>query len=272
MSITLDIIEGHNATLDADGLKLTRIAKITGLTGTAAEKIVRALDYPGMPQRLDEHPAKSSCRLRSINVDAVDSDSVTCTLNYAESTVSSSSSGGYPELGQPPVVEVGTSVSQVTSNKDVDGNDIVVSYVYPATYVTSSGEKPFKDLSEADRTVTQSGEYSKFAPESAITYKTTEYVSPGNKSTIYAGKVNDGIWQGGEVGTWLCARISGFTDDAGLTYKCNYEFWYRSSGWNSDEAIFIDPNTGRPPADLVIDVGRKKIKSYLSSHFPDMFK
>ena len=61
------------------------------------------------------------------------------------------------------------------------------------------------------------------------------------------------------IGCWLCMGINANTNDSGLTYDVAYTFAYRPRYYAPDleewfggwipKAVFIDPSTGRPPAD-----------------------
>ena len=78
--------------------------------------------------------------------------------------------------------------------------------------------------------------------------------------------LSDGTTTTNNTGCWLCAGINATTNDNGLTYDVSYTFMFRNplwvwvavslggkgytlfGGW-TPTAIFIDPTTGRPPAD-----------------------
>ena len=82
-------------------------------------------------------------------------------------------------------------------------------------------------------------------------------------------KVNSKPWQGGAVRTWLCTGAD-YTwldriKDQGEA-QVSLEFQYQETGWDPD-TIFIDERTGKPPKDLVEDVGYKTITYVLGVDF-----
>jgi len=260
-TLRLDIIDGHKGRITNVGLELDRHAIVSGVTGTAHEKIIRASQVSGMPQVGDPHPAKEGCILQVIDVTALDTDTVKMVLRYAQRPIDSSSE--YPLPGSPPRIEGGASLSQVTTNRDHTGALVTVSYTYPDDYK--------HDTKLRGETIEQPGEMTKLSPESTITLLTTEVASPAAKANAYVGKINASTWEGGASRTWLCIAIRYRSDDGGQTYQVSYNFQRRPDTWDT-EAEFIDPYTGRPPPDLVDGVGRKPVQHYKTANFVTLFR
>lgn len=259
MALKLDLIDGNTGRQTYDGLELTRIAVVTGVTGAAHKKLINALAAEGMPLIGSSHPDSATCWLQVIELDSITGDIIKLRLQYSQK---SQSSDKYPQPGEPAQIEVGSSLSQVEANKDIDGNLITVEYTYPDDYKL--------DEKLQGETIKQCSLVSRLTPESTLIFNQTEYSSPGYKSKQYSNKVNDLVWQSGDEGTWLCTNIVGRSNDGGATYHVSYTFQYREDGWD-DEAVFIDPNTGRPPEDVEDDVGIKKIKSHKTANFDALF-
>lgn len=100
-----------------------------------------------------------------------------------------------------------------------------------------------------------------------IEFSRLEENSPRSRAQTHVGTINSTTWNGYAVGTVLCTAIVGTTRDSGQSYDVRYEFEYRSQGWDAT-VVFIDEDTGRPPAGLVEGVSKKSdIELYDSSNF-----
>lgn len=103
--------------------------------------------------------------------------------------------------------------------------------------------------------------------------------APGTFRDSVHGKVNSVIWLGKPVRTWLCAEcgyhcVGLFNPLSGgpkiPRYKFNFEFLYNLDTWDNT-VVFIDSNTGKPPANLVPGVGTKVIPYLPPVNFNDIF-
>jgi hypothetical protein len=88
-----------------------------------------------------------------------------------------------------------------------------------------------------------------------------EGFSPAFKSRNFVGRTNSGTWGGDPPGSWLCTRIEGVSDDGGQTFNVTYEFQYNIDTWLAT-VVFIDPDTGRPPENLIEGEGLKQVQVY----------
>ena len=254
MAVAIDIVEGNTGRESADGLELDRIATITGIEGDASRKIVIARNTAGVPRYGDPHPAETSCKLRTIRFESLSTDIVKAYLHYSQKSIDRSA-----PPGDPPQIEVGSTLSQVSSNKDISGNEITVAHTFPST-----------DDDWPDEKKEQSVPVSRLVPESSLTYNQTEYNSPGTKSRYYVGRMNAAPWQGGATKTWLCTSIVGRSNDGGFTFSVAYTVQYRGDTWDG-EVVYIDPRTGRPPANLENGVGKKRVVIYQTANFDNAF-
>lgn len=236
MAVTLDIVDGAGGRKTKDGWEFERIAIVTGVTGSGHEKIYNAVNATGMPDIGYSHPTVTSCLLRTIDTIYVDKDQVKLRLNYKQSTVGSSS-GGF----EADTIQVGSSVVQVETNKDIDGNDISVSYEYPIGYKRS----PHDTALTAAVTKTDGVFVSKLAPQTTLSFNFLDYVSPESYATNYVGKINSAAWRGYAASTWLCTRIIGVSRDNGDTWQVTCEFQYKSDTWKST-VVFVKDD-GKPP-------------------------
>lgn len=145
--------------------------------------------------------------------------------------------------------EVRSNVNQVESNLDADGNTISVSHTYDSDHPKYGGQ-----------TKEQGGTIQFFQPERNLAIqglKTTTH--PWIMANRMVGAVNQTSWNGGDARTWMCVRAS--TRPLSLTgrYYMFYEFQYNQDTWDPT-VVFIDPDTGKPPLNLVEGEGYKRIE------------
>ena len=253
--VHLDIIDGIRAEDTQFDFKYWRKAKVSGLTGeTALDKILEAETAVGMPQIGDlADAAFPLLRLWKVTPQALAGDTMTLILEYGQNR----SSLPVDEK----LIEVGTTLTQSETNKDINDNLISVQYTYPAGY--NDSEYP------AGEAITQGGLASKFLPNSQNVFHRHENSSPGDISKAYVGKVNSQPWEGGDARSWLCTGITGRSNDGGSNYNVTYTFQYRDETWDS-VVYFVDPREGKPPADLVVDTGIKTYQIYNTIDFNDL--
>ena len=143
-----------------------------------------------------------------------------------------------------------TQVSQVESNKDKDGNPVNTRYLFPTTYGGSEPTERELQL-RGEYTDLQGGTFTKLAPESTRTYTAREPEDGDVVARGFVGTVNDAIWQGGAIGTWLLSSVTGATDDSQQTppeWVNSYTFQFRTDGWDA-EVVHTDENTNEPVPD-----------------------
>lgn len=170
------------------------------------------------------------------------------------------------------VIEVGSSVVTVETNKDIHGKDITVKYTFTGDALSKAKEQ-YTEIAE-DGTVEVSAPVQFLFPEHTRRYNRKESSSPENKAIFYVGRTNSDNWKNGAPGEWLCRSILGRSNDGGDTFHVNYDFERRpidesQEGWKG-LAYFVDKSTGRPPKDLVDGTSRKWIELYYPVDFNDL--
>lgn len=264
--VTLDILEG--ATM-ARGISpdyaITRVAMVENLNENDAETDTSALaqeaidavieltgdigsQYPGIttPVYLEKfHPELKGAHEASVKI------------MYRS----------YPL----PEYEFDSGLGQIDTNIDYYGNAIQVSYTYPEDYLT--------DTRKAGKTFTQGGMVSMLIYECAITvhftitagYRPTFVIEgvviPAGYSSaaeiltyleLFAGCVNGAAYNvygiAGAARQWLVERVSGRSRDGGRTYQASMTLRFKPQGFEQPVA-FINPDDGKPPADLVDGAG-----------------
>ncbi len=54
-----------------------------------------------------------------------------------------------------------------------------------------------------------------------------------------------------------------------MTYLVDYEFQYLAETWDA-LVYWIDPDTNRPPSDLVLNTGYKRVQIYETANFASL--
>jgi hypothetical protein len=178
------------------------------------------------------------------------------------------------------------------TNKDVDGNPIVVKYQYP------NDSDIYGD--KAGKTEETGAMVDILTPERTIEITRTEWGltygrSPGvdisdiiwQKKWKYEKHINEETWHPipnqmqipiMSKHCWLCTGINATTNDSGVTYDVTYTFVFRDpiqegtshiGGWNA-EVVFVDPATGRPPKDYILDELGNNLTKVVKQIYPEV--
>jgi hypothetical protein len=163
------------------------------------------------------------------------------------------------------------SLFQVETNLDADGDPVTVAYTYPSDYHPDP-------RGVAGTTETQGGLFSDNDPEPSFTFKFV-LVSVTGVSALYQasqfalleGKVNKDPYTIGAISgaarTWKWTGFSANTNDGNFTMEVSITATYRVTGWDP-VVCFINPDTGKPPPDVVANVGYKRPKGPPEVAFP----
>ena len=176
---------------------------------------------------------------------------------------------GHPK----PVYEFDTCLNQVESNLDIDSKAVELSYTYPSDYTLD----PFK----AGKTLPGTGKYSRQVSETSATVHVLVTAHDGQTATQnmsdlmdYNNTMNDATYHiGNLVGDahfWKCTRVRGVSHDGGLSYEASMTFQLRESpdGWD-EEFLFINPDDGLPPPDVMDQSDAHSLRSVLyEASFP----
>jgi hypothetical protein len=245
MSVHIDILEGYTVQQSANDLRAIRTAVLTGLDGAASALAYKALIHPDMPVMYAPHPTIPNLRLVRRSAEAIDADKARVTLEYALFLMLYE----LPHEGDTPKIQVGSTVQEVATNMDVNGDQMFVSHTYPD-----------------GRTVEQGGEVQIQVPQTVFRLSRKENSSPEARARAFVGTVNSGPWKGDAARFWLCTRIEGNSDDGGETYDVAYEFQRNPNTWDA-LVVFIDPETNKPPNGLVDGTGLKTYQVYPATDF-----
>lgn len=221
---------------DGDVLvELTRRYHVTDMVGTAASGFDAALATAGLPQIWDAHPGYPTymfCLQRNPAPSGPKSCYIDCV--YYNTTHTYDNGGG--------------ALAQVRTDKESQAPNA------PQIVVEHRGIK-------------QTGTISVLLPEQTLSlgkivkgHKYTGGVKPWILQANYVNTINQNPLRDFSPFYWLMENISYSNNRFGLAaYDVEYTIRGRIGGWNTTEAVWIDPETGEPGRDLVPGVGRKAI-------------
>ena len=202
--------------------------------------------------------------LKTFQTDLIGPDAAKVKIVYA----------GYPL----PTIEFDGTLNQVESNKDSSGALITVQYTYPSGYLL--------DARKAGQTFTQGGMISRSI---CITTVVVRWVITDGKiggtpatateilawfKTTFEGFLNNASYTlaaiTGAARTWKVDKVAGVSRDGGQTYEAAMTFQYKPNTWDQ-LVVFINPDDGKPPPDLVSGTGYKMVQGETTTTFPTFF-
>jgi hypothetical protein len=183
------------------------------------------------PQIGDPHPAIPTAYLIKIELLSVSSEQVKARFVYDENF-------------NVPQVTTTDSLIQEEVNLDKAGNIMFTAYTYPDDYKLNAAVK--------GQLVKQGGFVGKLVPQTALRFNVRQFLNPEQTAADFIGKRNEKDWRGvDDAGRWLCTNVSGFSPDGGIIWDNVFSFQKRARKWEGS-VVFIDPNTSRPPDDIII--------------------
>ena len=244
--------------------RLVRVAEVSGISTDNWDVLSKALDdaVPQYGDHLTNTVGSTAYGLVLVerNPTIIDKDRVKVELVY-ENCVDLEQDLNNPFTGAT-LGEVRCNISQKTSNLDINGNQVTVEHTYPADDPNHPGE-----------TLEQGGEFSYFEPQQTVYIrgiKTTR--TPWLLANALVGKVNEQAWAGQAAKTWLCTACSwkpASVSGGSRRYFMDFEFQYDRDTWDPT-VVFIDDVTGKPPADLVANVGYKTVTKMPTADFDSL--
>lgn len=174
---------------------------------------------------------------------------------------------GYPL----PQYEFSSALNQVQSNIDAQGNLITTQYTYPNNYgqaLVLPG-----DPRRAGTSPMQGGFITR--PLAEVTFTIKLVVTQGfyavSQLCLLEGKTNKDPWPigaiPGAIHTWLVSSVRAVSRDGGSAFELSMSFQYREQTWDP-VVVFINPDDGLPPHDLVAGTGYKTVTGPYESTFP----
>lgn len=237
---------------------LKRIYLVKGLSGAGGPaRAYNALYYPGLGDDDSSPSGFEDYRLARRSVVILeDKDIAEVTLEYAP----------YGKDDMNMITSGSTSLNAITTQKDRSGNAITVSYTFPADYLL--------DTSLQSQTIATGVDLSVQLPSTTLQARGIMSVNnPLSISETWVGATNMFYWGNGAPGMWLCTKCDFVPHRLGQTtnlWDFTFEFQKNLEGWQPI-VFFVDPQTSKPPSDLVVNVGVKQITWYNQYHYGLLF-
>ena len=216
VSVELDTIENALLRQTISGWERQRGARITGLSGTALNRELQALNalppvgslFAGLPVLI---------RLESKEITALSG-----TLAEAVLTYRTPSGNRAPTLDDTPQLEVGGSLETARTDIDKDGNPLLVSYNPPSG---SEFEPVDQHIKEA--------RFQRPSPHVRLTRREqiTGLQLLATKLQFEA-HTNETEFLGWPQDHWLMGNIDGRSDDGGDTYVVSYPIFFARETWD----------------------------------------
>ena len=256
MAITVNnnVSDGVSYRKSLDTFSYVEVIRVEGVTGPNAARARKAADRAGFSKfdsKTKKHPSIRGLVATNVESRAIsggDASIFEVTVTYEPPLAEEGTSA------QETLFEVGAVAIQETTNKDVNGKIISVSYT------NNSANPPV--------TTPQNGTISVLKPQVVARGTFTQTGSPLNDSLKFTGKVNAGTFLRKPGGTWLCTKWTGRSVDGGRTFQMEVEFQFNENGWENTDVVFIDTNTGEPPADVSNTNGISSVPRYQTVKFP----
>jgi hypothetical protein len=250
MSEYADIVEGASFRDGENGREAVRVFTLSGITGDPPARIARALERPIIPRRMDPHPTEPGIICLDLSARALDPTIVEVTATYGVPATQSLLPENEAARG---VMEVGATVSAATTQKDVNGDAIMVTgrrFVHRDDPDGAGALLQSLGIVSGFRFEDQGGDVEIQIPMPAMRVSRIEPANPWRLARTYVGRVNARRWNDGEPRTWLCTAINGTTNDFGKTFEVSYEFQFNDETWDAT-VVYIDPDTGQPTSEAI---------------------
>lgn len=252
LQVKLDRVDGAELRRSVSGDQAVRIAQVSGLTGSGADRLRQALEAPGLPRLGDVHPTLSHLTLAEVAAEADGPDGAVLRLRYQATASRSVSVGGAPR--QTGERRVGAALAQTSTDVDLTGQRIEVAY------------DPHGNRAQR---LTQSASVTVLRPQLSFCFRRQERSDPAARARKYVGAVNSQPFQQCAAQTLLCVALTGQSSDGGRSYDVTYEFQYDAQGWQP-RVSYTDPQTRRPPVDVLEGLGRKVVTVYPQIDFNEL--
>lgn len=238
---------------DGAVVRLVTQARVIGITDTSPVALLSALAASGIPAAGSTPSGFTNLFLRQRNAKIVDADAGTVDVDlvYEKKSATSAPWQNFDAPADSAIVgEMTVDVQQVTTNLDGEGNQITVRHTFPST-----------DVDFPSQEITQGGEVTYYEPQRRFTVRGIKNTNrPWLLATAILGKVNESAWSSGGPREWLCvgARWDIHDRSGSNRHLMEFSFQHNPNTWDPT-VVFIDNRSGKPPENLIENVGYKKV-------------
>lgn len=244
MAVTIDIKDGATISYGKDGYRADRVAIVTGVTGTASQKMYNAINDVGLPNYGDAHPSISTIYLNELSAEVIDTVTIKVTLRYYDDP--STADGGQTTSR----ASVTTAVEE--TNEDISSNRL------ETRYGTTGVDYQKWFTAEVER------------PRVTFDFEYTESTFPKTTIDTYVGKINSAIWNSYAIETILCTGVN--VDQQGDDYLVRVSFAYNPDTWAfnaviKDKALPLLAHSSDPDAGISLTTGVRAFDVYNTVDF-----
>jgi len=238
---------GATFTRGEDGDELRIPYKITGLSSSGWARLTEAFALATIPSMGDAHSELTNLSVSSVQLKAIDEKHIEFEFIYT-GRAGLDNDFGFGTSGTGDSIEIGASLISEEVNTDRDGKVFGTTYTDPDGVIHQ-----------------QSGYVNRYLPQLTKSFSKRSSAKLESLELSFVGKVNDDEWVYGEdmgegnTGKWLCTGITSRSTDWGATWEHTYTFQYNSDGWNTQDIVYMDPETGRPPVDVTSSNGMRTV-------------
>lgn len=236
-----DLQPDANIQFTESGLSAARAFLVSGLSGDGPQRLIEALNVPGIPKYGDLYPGTSKCA--AVDISATPAPGSTGKMRVIVKYKDITTKGGKPDDKAKPIVRVIARTVEVETEKDIKGEPLIVKYTQINEQMLGGS------LQQVYQEKTYAGRAKYHLPVIGFRFERKESQAPTAKAKTYLGKVNKGQFFGYGARMLLVTELSGVTNDGGETYQVVYEIMVGPShGWDA-KMRYVDELSGKTPED-----------------------
>ena len=255
IQVDVDVIEESALSETRDGYRKVRVYRVRGLTGEDdSRREYDAMIHASIPSIGAPHPSIPGIRATQRDAVGRGPDFVDLRVTYA-----SPRRNIVQSVGEPPYFEIGGTTERTTTNEDINGDPLRVSY----------RPNPNAPDSDTNPEATQTGTLSFQKPRLYFRLTRQEDKTPEEVSDVaaaYIGHTNSATFAGKAAGTLLMGPIIARGQSGESPTEVSYEVFYDRDDWRGTFA-FVDKETNRIPENATIGNGIARAVVYPSADF-----
>lgn len=242
VAVRIDLKEGAGAQLTARGWTASRVAVVTGLTGSSEARLFQAVDAlagPPYSMRLGQrHPGKAGLAIVGLRPEPFGAEgAVKVTVEYAVPEAGGSAAPKTPGSIQ---IEGAASLQMEQADTDANKKPMVVQYT------DKDGKTHRTPLV-----------FSIGRPHYVLRLIRISWRNEAERFLDCLGSINGGSWRGRPTRTWRLNSIAARQENGAWTNA--WEFEHNPLTWDV-EGTYIDPETTRMPEGVKEGEGRRRFQ------------
>ncbi len=226
MVAKVDIKKSSRVRLTRNGFESQRIAIVSGVSGSAQQVLINAINDAQLPNIGDAHPEDSSVTVNTMDCEPLGGGRYKIVMNYFKDA-------GITETSADAEARLITGLAVEETHEDINGQPL------DTRYTVAGGALSPRFTAEVER------------PRQTIYFEYTATGVPKSDIDKYLGKINSVAWNGYPIGSVLCSQID--VEQNGEKFRITYAFAYRPEGWKFRAKVPTHPNLITGIIDLGLD-------------------